>query len=254
MKNIVCYDVETTGLSVMNDKVIQLSAVKFNDKFEIIDKFDEYVRPIGEWHMAETAERVHGISTKFLIENGRFLKDVGPEFLAFIEGCDILSYNGNRFDIRMLCANLKEVGLEFNIEDRVFFDSFLLESKLESRKLCDVYKRYTGKELDGAHNALYDVLATVEVFKHQVAEFEKRNVTMEDIKEFDEIKLLCVDGMLRRGSNPNEPEEIVFARGKHKDMDVKQVFKQSPDYIKWIMENDGFDSYTKKIIREYIMK
>lgn len=254
MRNIVCYDIETTGLSIMSDKVIQLSAVKFDENFNVIATFDEYVRPIGEWHMQEAAERVHGISEKFLIENGRFLKDVGAEFIEFIKDCDILSYNGNRFDIRMLCANLREVGLDFNIADRVFFDSFLLESKLDSRKLGDVYKRYTGKELEGAHNAIYDVLATVEVFRHQVAAFEKQNISMEEIKGFDEIKLLCVDGMIKRGNNPNQPEEIVFARGKYKDVDFMDVAQRDPGYVQWFMENEGFDRHTKNVLREYYAK
>ena len=254
MKNIVCYDVETTGLSTTTDKVIQLSAVKFNENFEIIDQFDEYIRPIGEWFMSEGAEEVHGISTKFLLENGKFLKDVGPKFLEFIDGCDILSYNGNRFDIKILTINLREVGLEFSLEDRVFFDSYLLETKLCSRKLGDVYKRYTGKELDGAHNALNDVIATVEVFKHQIESFQNQDIDMDEVMGFEEMKILSIDGMIKRSSNPNEPEEIVFARGKYKDVGFLDVIDRDPGYVKWFMENKEFDIHTKNVLREYYAK
>lgn len=254
MRNIVCYDVETTGLSTQTDKVIQLSAVKFNEDFEIIAQFDEYIRPIGEWHMSEGAEEVHGISTKFVMENGKLLKDVGAKFLEFIEGCDILSYNGNRFDIKILTLNLREVGLDLQIDGRVFFDSYLLESKLQSRKLGDVYRRYTGKDLEGAHNALNDVIATVEVFKYQLAEFGDRGYDMDQIMGFEEIKILSIDGMIKRSSNPNEPEEIVFARGKYKDVDFMDVIQRDPGYIKWFMENKDFDVHTKNVLREYYAK
>jgi DNA polymerase-3 subunit epsilon len=254
MRNIVCYDVETTGLSTQTDKVIQLSAVKFNEDFEIIGQFDEYIRPIGEWFMSEGAEEVHGISTKFIMENGKLLKDVGAKFLEFIEDCDILSYNGNRFDIKILTLNLREVGLDLQIDGRVFFDSYLLETKLQSRKLGDVYKRYTGKDLEGAHNALNDVIATVEVFRHQVVEFGNAGYDMDQIMGFEEIKILSIDGMIKRSSNPNEPEEIVFAKGKYKDVDFMDVIQRDPGYIKWFMENKDFDIHTKNVLREYYAK
>lgn len=254
MRNIVCYDVETTGLSTQTDKVVQLSAVKFNENFEIIEQFDEYIRPIGEWFMSEGAESVHGISTKFLLENGKLLKDVGQKFLEFIDGCDILSYNGNRFDIKILTTNLREVGLDFPLNDRVFFDSFLLESKLNSRNLSAVYKRYTGKELEGAHNSLNDVIATVEVFKHQIKSLNEQGVDIDEVMGYDEMKILSIDGMIRRSSNPNNPEEIVFARGKYKDIDFMEVVDRDPGYVKWFMENKEFDSHTKNVLREYYAK
>lgn len=254
-RNIVCYDVETTGLSTKEDYVIQLSAVKFNRNFEIIDKFDNYINPTGAWHMSDGAEMVHGLSTEFILSNGRPMSEVGKEFLEFTDGCDILSYNGNKFDIKMLSKDLRLAGYEFELSGRTFYDSYLLETKLNPRTLSGIYLKYTGNVLEGAHNSLNDVIATVEVFKHQLEMYERIGQTIENVKNFDESKLLCVDGSIKRCSNPNTPEQLVFAYGKYKDMDIMQVCKIDEGYINWFMtKNDSVDSHTKKIIREYYSK
>ena len=258
MKNIVAYDVETTGISIQNDKIIQLSAVKFDKDFNIIDTFDHYILPTGEWHMSAGAFNVHGISEQFIMENGKFLKDIAQEFLDFIDGCDLLSYNGNKFDIRMLIKDLRQEGFAFDFTNKTFYDSYLLESKLFPRNLSALYKKYTGKELDGAHNSLNDVKATVEIFKHQVDLFKQTQTEMDDvfgyISSFDESKLICVDGSIKRGSNPDSPEELVFARGKYKDIDIMEVCVRDFSYIKWFMESADTDPYTKNIIRNYYAK
>lgn len=256
MKNIVAYDVETTGISTHSDKVIQLSAVKFDTNFNIIDTFDNYIRPTGVWHMSEGAFNVHGISEKFLIENGRLMKEVGAEFIEFIKDCDLLSYNGNKFDIKMLVKDLRLEGYNIDLDSRVFYDSYLLEAKLNPRNLSHIYKKYTGQELDGAHNALNDVKATIEVFKHQVECFKQQEIddVFGYISDFDESKLLCIDGSIKRGSNPNEPEQLVFARGKYRDIDIMEVCKKDMGYMKWFMESNDTDPHTKNLVRNYYAK
>jgi DNA polymerase-3 subunit epsilon len=253
-RNIVCYDVETTGLSTQNDYVIQLSAVKFDRNFNILGKFDEYIRPIGNWYMSDGAEEIHGISTRFLMENGRPMKEVGKEFLEFTKDCDILSYNGNKFDIKILTKDLRLEGYTFELDSRAFFDAYILESRLHPRTLSNVYFNYTGKQLDGAHNALNDVVATVEVFKHQTEMFKKDNITIDDISNFDESRLICVDGFIKRYNNIGEQEQLFFAKGKYKDKDIIDVARLDPSYIKWVMEVADVDVHTKNVIRNYYAK
>ena len=257
-KYIVAYDVETTGISTSSDKVIQLSAVKFDKKFNIIDTFDTYILPTGVWHMSDGAFAVHGISEEFLKEHGKYIKDIAAEFIEFIQDCDLLSYNGNKFDIKMLVKDFREAGYLIDIENRKFFDSYLLEAKLNPRTLSTVYKHYTGVELEDAHNSLNDVKATIEVFKQQLNIFYDLNDTDNDVfdfvADFDESKLLCIDGSIKRGSNPNEPEQLVFARGKYKDIDIIEVCKKDIGYIKWFMESTDTDPHTKNLIRNYYAK
>lgn len=245
-KNIVAFDVETTGLSFKTDCIIQLAAVKFDRDFNIIDQMCHLVKPLHDFEIAEGAFEKHGISKEDILNNGKELIDVATEFLKMIDGCDMLSFNGRNFDVRMISKDFASVGLTFDFENRVFFDSLLLETKLSPRNLEAVYKRYTGKDLDNAHNALADVLGTIEVFKYQVQLFANDNITLDDIMDFEESKIFCVDGMIRK-----EGDDIVFAKGKYKDHEFMSVARSDAGYIKWFMTNTEFAESTKNTLRQY---
>ena len=148
----------------------------------------------------------------------------------------------------MLLKDLRGVGLNLDIT-KVFYDSFLLEAKLSPRTLDAVYKRYTGKDIENAHNALFDVYATIEVFKHQLQQFDSQNVTLDDIMNFDESRIFCVDNIITKVD-----DNIVFAVGKYKGREFMEVAKMDVGYIKWIMTNDDFDITTKQTLREYYAK
>lgn len=247
-RNIVALDVETTGLSFASDYIIQLAAVKFDTDFNIIGEINEYILPINHnWKITEEAFGKHGITSDTIYEKGKSLKDVGAEFMKFIEDCDILTYNGKNFDIRMLVKDLRIVGYNMSI-DRVFYDSYLLDTKLHPRTLDAVYHRYTGKTVDHAHDALHDVYATIEVFKHQLNDFANLDepCTLDDIMEFDESKIVCIDGMIRQ-----EGEVILFNKGKYRNTEFMEVAAKDPGYIKWFMDNKEFDDTTKNTLRLY---
>ena len=123
---------------------------------------------------------MHHISKDFLLENGVSLRSVYEELTAFTDGCDMLSYNGNGYDAPILYYNLKRLGLKFDFEDRTWYDALVLErihtaGKVDENgerlhnNLTSAYTRYYGHPFEGAHNSLDDVMATIEVFKAQVA-------------------------------------------------------------------------------------
>lgn len=247
-KNIVAFDVETTGLSFTTDYIIQIAAVKFDTDFNIIDKMKHLVKPIKEFEIAPGALEKHGITKEFILENGEDFKTIAEKFTEFIDGCDMLSYNGKNFDVRMISKDFASVGIRFDI-DRVFYDSMLLESILNPRTLAATYKRYTGEVLVDAHDALADVLATIEVFKHQVDLFESNDCTLDDIMQLEESRIFCVDGMIKQ-----DGDNILFAKGKYKDVEFMEVAKKDVSYIKWFMTNPEFDYHTKQTLREYYAK
>jgi DNA polymerase-3 subunit epsilon len=133
--------------------------------------------------------------------------------------------------------------------NKVFYDSFLLEAKLNPRTLDAVYKRYTGKGIENAHNALFDVYATIEVFKHQLQQFALQDVTLDEIMNFDESRIFCVDSIITKVD-----DKIVFAIGKYKGREFMEVAKMDVGYIKWVMTNEDFDITTKQTLREYYAK
>lgn len=253
MKNIVAFDVETTGLNKTQDHIIQLSAIKFNpETFKVLGKHNWYIRPEKEFAISPSAQSVHGISKEFLLEHGILLREIGPKFIEFCKDCDILTYNGNKFDIQFICKDLAEIDLEFDLTGRTFFDSYAIECRMHPRNLAAVYQRRTGKILEGAHNALNDIDATIEVFHSQLEDLTKLGMSYDDISAMEENNLFCAEGTLRNASDvPNEPM-VVFAVGKYKDSEFLHVLNTDPDYIRWYLGTVGI--YTKQYLRDYCKK
>ena len=116
---LVCFDTETTGLDVQKEHIIQLSLVKFDtDSWQTIDQRDWYILPEGDFTIPAEAEAVHHISKDFLLANGVSLRSVYDDLIAFTNGCDMLSYNGNGYDAPILHYNLQRLGLDFAFDGR----------------------------------------------------------------------------------------------------------------------------------------
>lgn len=245
---IVAYDVETTGLNPKEDFIIQLAMIKIEKStFTVVSKKNWYIKPAHKYTINPQAQEKHGISKEWLDENGVYLKDIITEIDEMIKDSDFLTYNGNSFDIKFLYKDLQLWGYELELENRKYYDSFAMECRFAPRDLASVYKKYTDEELDGAHNALADVEATIKVFGKQLI---KHNLTIEDVDGFQENDLLTPDGTIRNAAAVGDKPRIVFAVGKYKDSEFMEVLKNDPNYIKWFSENVA-SKYTLKKLREY---
>ena len=248
---LVCFDTETTGLDVQKEHIIQLSLVKFDtDNWQVIDQRDWYILPEGEFSIPAEAEAVHHISKDFLLENGVSLRGVYEELKAFTDGCDMLSYNGNGYDAPILYYNLKRLGLKFDFEDRTWYDALMLErihtaGKVDENgerlhnNLTSAYTRYYGHSFEGAHNSLDDVMATIEVFKAQVAahgwEWAQR----------EEFGFISYDRWLSRKNGT-----YVLAMGNSKGLSLDMVDR---GYLEWIVDKcPTTEEQTREIINPFI--
>ena len=251
---LVCFDTETTGLDVQKEHIIQLSLVKFDtDDWRILDQRDWYILPEGDFSIPAEAEAVHHISKSFLQENGVSLRSVYDELINFTNGCDILSYNGNGYDAPILYYNLQRLGLSFDFDHRTWYDALLLErihtagmvdengEKLHNN-LTSAYTRYYGHPFEGAHNSLDDVMATIEVFKAQVAahgwEWAQR----------EEFGFISYDRWLyRKGSY------YYLNQGAHRGESIESMLRIDRSYLEWLVDKcKGTDPQTKAIIEPYL--
>ena len=245
---IVCLDTETTGLDSKNDFIIQLSLIKFKkDTFEQVLERNWYILPQHKFSISKGAFEAHGISEEFIHQNGVSIKSIAPDFLELIKDADFLTYNGNNFDFKFIVKDFQLAGYDIDMDNKMFYDSFAMEVRKSPRNLGAIYKKYTGEDLEGAHDALNDVRATVEVFKHQLQDTEYE---YETINEWNENKMLAPEGFIRDAALPGEPMRIVFSTGKYKDSEFMQICKDDPSYIKWYMENIA-SGYTRKKLRQY---
>ena len=252
---LVCFDTETTGLDVQKEHIIQLSLVKIDtEDWRIIDQRDWYILPEGEFSIPAEAEAVHHISKDFLQENGVSLRSVYDDLVAFTNGCDMLSYNGNGYDAPILYYNLKRLGLSFDFNNRMWYDALLLErihtagqidpetGERLHNNLTAAYTRYYGHPFEGAHNSLDDVMATIEVFKAQI-----QNHGWEWAQR-DEFTFISYDRWLtKKGSY------YYLNLGAHKGESIDSMLRIDRSYLEWIVDKcPTTEDQTRDIINPYI--
>ena len=254
-KNITAFDVETTGLDKKHDRIIQLSAVKIDrETLDEIKAFSAYVIPEGnDWHIAEAASEVNDLTDELIRQKGLPAREVFREFLDFLGDDDYLTYNGNSFDIEFLSRDMAELGMILPMEGRVFYDSKLIECRLNSNRLVSAYQRYTGKTMEdaglNAHDALSDARATATVFRHQL---QKADTTLQEMASWEENQMISPEGSVKQRKPMNgELQILIFAVGKYRDSDIYDVLKKDPNYLKWWAENVA-TSYTRNKVREYL--
>lgn len=258
---LVCFDTETTGLDVQKEHIIQLSLVKVEvtgeglpvTDWKIVDQRDWYILPEGDFTIPAEAEAVHHISKAFLLEHGVSLRSVYDDFIAFTQGCDMLSYNGNGYDAPLLHYNLKRLGLDFDFEGRTWYDALLLErihtagmvdenGERLHNNLTSAYTRYYGHPFEGAHNSLDDVMATIEVFKAQVAAHGWAWA------QRDEFGFICFDRWLTKKGG-----YYYLTQGAHKNESIESMVRIDQNYLEWICDKCQWtDDQTRTIINPYI--
>jgi len=251
---IVCFDTETTGLDVQKEHIIQLSLAKVETAdWQIIDQRDWYILPEGDFTIPAEAEAVHHISKEFLLTNGVSLRSIYDDLLAFTDGCDILSYNGNGYDAPILYYNLKRLGLTFDFNSRTWYDALMLErihtvGKVDEKgeklhnNLTSAYTRYYGHPFEGAHNSLDDVMATIEVFKAQI-----QNHGWEWAQR-EEFGFISYDRWLYKKGG-----YYYLNQGGHKGESIESMLRIDRSYLEWIVDKcPTTDDQTRNIINPYI--
>lgn len=242
-KPIAFIDLETTGISITNDRIIEIAIVKIAaDGTRLVKR--KLINPGMPIPAGSTA--VHGITDE-MVKDAPSFKQVANECKQFMDHCDIGGYNSNRFDIPMLIEEFLRAGIEFSTEGRKFVDVQKIFHKMEERTLSAAYKFYCQKILEGAHSAEADAQATYEILEAQVTRYPQMGATVDSIVQFtgeDEM----VD-FARRFIKENGIE--IFNFGKHKGKPVEKVLKEEPQYYDWMMKGD-FAMNTKQKLTEIL--
>ena len=241
---IVFFDLETTGVDTANDRIVEISLVKIG-----VDgtKSVKTRRINPEMHIPEAATAVHGITDEDVKDEPTF-RQIAKSLAAYIEGCDFGGFNSNRFDLPMLVEEFLRAGVdaEFLKEDARYIDVQTIFHKKEERTLVAAYRFYCDKNLEAAHSAEADTLATYEVLCAQLDRYADLDNDVDKLAAFS-TRRDSVDfaGRIVRDENG----VAIFSFGKHRDKPVAEVFRREPSYYTWIMEGD-FPAYTKKVFTE----
>lgn len=243
LKNpIIFLDLETTGIDVSRDRIVEISLVK------VLPAGGREVktrRVNPEMPIPAEASAVHGIFDDDVKDEPPF-RALAKSLAVWMEGCDLGGYNSNRFDIPILVEEFLRAGVDVDFKKRKTVDVQNIFHQKEKRTLEAAYKFYCDKDLENAHSAEADVVATWEVLEAQLDRYPDLENDIAWLSEFS-TRDTCVDYAGRVVLDEKGVE--VFSFGKHKGRSVADVFQREPSYYSWMMDGD-FPAYTKKVITE----
>ncbi len=241
-KPIVFFDVETTGLDIVNDRIVQLSYIKVLPNG--VEKRGQYfINP--EMPIPEASRRVHGITDEQVKDKPVF-KMLASEIKNIFVGSDIAGFNSNRFDIPILVQELKRAGEDLNVTSCNFVDVQVIFHMREKRHQEAAYRFYCGKEMHNHHDAMCDTETTYEVFKAQLDHYKDLGgMTIAELAQEYSAHNRNVD--LAGRIVYNEEGKEVFNFGKHKGRLVEEVLAREPGYYGWMLRGD-FPENTKEVL------
>ena len=267
-KPLVIFDLETTGLDFIKDRVIQLSYIKVmpdgEEKRENIT-----INPLIP--IPPFVTELTGISDADVANSPTF-KEIAPQLAEEFKGCDLAGYNSNNFDIPMLCEEFLRAGIDFDFSKCRLIDAMAIFRKQERRNLAAAYKFYCGRKMEEdfeAHRADQDTEATYRVLMGQLDRYSEENEPEPERRLVNDMQFLAefskqndnVDfagriiwaekkdakGNVVKDENGEPIKVETFNFGKYKGQEVAAVLRHDPGYFSWMLAND-FTNNTKQVL------
>jgi DNA polymerase III subunit epsilon len=253
-KPLAFFDLETTGTNITNDRIVEISIVKVMPNGETTTKTTKINPTIP---IPIESSLIHGIYDEDVLDKPTF-KSIAASLSKFLEGCDLGGFNIIRFDVPVLVEEFLRAGVNFDICNRRLIDAQRIYHMMEPRTLSAAYKYYCGKDLDGAHSAEADTLASFEVLKAQIIKYENTAIKdahgkeivpihndMDILHELTASQFADLAGRIAF----NDKGEEIFNFGKYKSQKVCDVLQRDPSYYDWVMKGD-FALNTKNKLTE----
>lgn len=245
-KPICFFDLETTGINITTDRIVEISILKvFPNGTE--ESKTWLVNP--EMPIPPEVVAIHGISNEKVANEPTF-KEIAKDVYNMIKDADLGGFNSNRFDIPLLAEEMLRADVDFDMKNRVSVDVQTIFHKMEKRTLSAAYKFYCDKNLDDAHSAEADTNATYEVLKSQIERYDDLQNDVKFLAEFStQRRFADFAGFI----SYNKEGEECFSFGKHKGKKVTEVLEKEPGYFGWLLNAD-FPRYTKKVLTAIQLK
>lgn len=240
-KPLAFIDLETTGVNLATDRIIEIAIVKVLPDGKRSAK-RKLINP--QMSIPKQSSDIHGITNE-MVKDAPTFKEVAQELKQMLDGCDIAGYNSNRFDIPMLVEEFLRAEVDFDMKGRRLIDVQNIFHRMEQRTLSAAYKFYCNKILDGAHSAEIDAMATHEILIAQLERYPDLGTSVDSV-----LKLIGEEPIVdfaRRFIMENGIE--IFNFGKYKGRPVAEVLRTEPQYYDWMMKGD-FPQYTKQKLTE----
>lgn len=238
---IVFFDIESTGLDLGKDRAVSIATLKIDLEGKTEEK-KILINP--EMEIPKEASEIHGITDEMVADAPTF-KQISKSLFTYFENCDIAGFNSDYYDVPLLMKEFSRCGIDFPTWELNLVDVLKFERMLNSNKLGEVYLRYTGKELEGAHDALNDIRATFEILMCQLQKHGKEDLTPQQIDLMcqGERKRFDLSGKTYLNANG----EVCWSIGKNANNPVTK----DTAYLNWVLSSD-FPEETKAKLRSLL--
>lgn len=267
-KPLIVFDLETTGLDLVKDRIIQISYIKvYPDGKE--ERSNQFVNP--ERSIPQEVVDITGI-TDADVANAPTFKMLATDLANKFQGCDFAGFNSNHFDVPMLAEEFLRAGIDFDFSKCNLIDVQTIFHKMERRNLAAAYKFYCGRKMEDdfvAHKADQDTEATYRVLQgeldmyapgkqeeperqlnndmNELAEFSKLNNNVDFAGRIIWKEMKDANGNVLTDSDGNPHMQEVFNFGKYKGWSVAEVLNRDPGYFSWMLSSD-FTYNTKQVL------
>lgn len=228
-------DLETTGLSISEDRIIELAVIRLSPQGDV----EERVRRFNPgMPIPPEASAVHGIYDADVADEAPF----GSRAKALhrhLDPCDLAGFNIRRFDVPMLLAEFKRAAVEFDVRSRKLIDVQLIFHHNEPRDLSAAARFYLGREHQEAHTALGDIRTTAAVLAAQLDRYQDVPKDLDGLNDYCDAIYKFETEFERWFADTDGG--LVFRRGKHRGQTLAQVALEAPDYLRWMMGAQDMD-------------
>lgn len=245
MSKIVFLDLESTGVDVVKDRIVQIAARKMNHDFTEEEEVKKYLVNPGV-PIPKEASDIHGITDEMVADQPTFAQRA-VALNGYLQGCIIAGYNIIGFDVPMLSEEFGRCNINWPEDGAMFADAYVIFRQKEKRDLEAALMFYTGEQHEGAHDAGADILATEKVFKAQLKHYEDlKGMTIQEVHQFcqGDVPRLDLAGkiILKDGV-------AVYSFGK----DIGKSVKENPGFGHWMLDpKNSFPKNTRDVVLSLI--
>lgn len=237
---MIFYDIETTGLNVLQDRIIEIYALKINGNERT--EMHHFINP--GIHIPQEASDIHGYTDDF-VRDKPLLIDVIHEISNFFENESLCGYNIKKYDNLIMDVEFSRYDYDFNLDARKVIDVYELWAIMEPRSLAGALKRFCNEESNNLHGAMEDVVVTNRVYNRMLEYFSLGDKPIDEIAALSTTNgnLLC-NGKLK----VSDDMHLIFNFGKYFDMSIQEVDQFDHDYLRWMINESNVDGSVKYYI------
>jgi DNA polymerase-3 subunit epsilon len=245
---LVFFDIETTGLNLKQDRIIELALIKVTPQGDVLEKVRRFNPGIP---IPPEATAVHGITDADVADEAPFCARARALW-EILDGCDLAGFNVRRFDLGMLVAEFTRCGRRLDMEGRRVVDMQNIFHREEPRDLTAAARFYLGREHDEAHTALGDIRTSAAVLSAQLERYPHLPRDLDGLHAYCE-QYFPVRTELERWFS-GEAEARVFRRGKHTGRPLDEVADDDPDYLRWMTRAEDMDDEVIRIVQDALRR